>query len=669
MRQHASLCALLLLAGCDGTPVSDAGTDAGTDAGPTFRTECENVNPVHCMLPWPSDFYTEADPSTATGRRIAIPAEAMPQNNRRRPVDPAQLARFDGFSPMPTIMTSYPGQVDAATLNGENDIAATLAATSTTLLIDAETGELVPHWAELDEWMHTDPQRAPLYIRPAVRLREGHRYVVAVHGLRYVGGAAVTPSEYFQALRDGTSLADSDVEARRAHFEDIFSIVTDAGVTRGALIEAWDFTTATGETIWGDLVAIRDDAVGRAGEGLGRIGERGLPCTVVSVREGTDVAENIYRRIEGTVTVPLYLNGPDSGSVMDSRLHRGQGGRPEANGTIEVPFLAQIPMSVATRVREGGDPGRLEVYGHGLFGSRGEIESGWHRNHQNELAVVSVAVDWWGMSSDDLARVTLSLQDFSTFDATPERLHQAVINFLAVARSFRGVCSELAEMQVALEGGSQMPAIDTSAAYYYGNSQGGIMGGVVAGVATDIERFVLGVGGMSYPLMIKRSTNWRTYDALMSIGYPDPLIRDLLLAVSTSLWDMAEPSTYSSHLVHDPLPGTPAKHILMQIGVNDAQVPNLSAELQARTIGIPYLSPAPYTPYALDSTEGPVDSALVIYRIPGADAPLPGTRSPDGDNPAHEGVRRSAAAIQQIDAFWRPDGQIQHTCDGVCDPT
>jgi hypothetical protein len=276
------------------------------------------------------------------------------------------------------------------------------------------------------------------------------------------------------------------------------------------------------------------------------------------------------------------------------------------------------------------------------------------------------------MSFDDLARVTLSLQEFSNFDATPERLHQAVINFLALTRSFRGQCAELPAMQIALPDGTTAPSIDTSAAYYYGNSQGGIMGGVVAGVAVDIERFVLGVGGMSYPLMIKRSTNWATYDAIMRNGYPDAFSRDLLMAMSASLWDMAEPSTYSFHLVNAPLPGTPAKRILMQIGVGDAQVPNLSAELQARTIGIPYLLPAPYTPYGLESVEATadtrVDSALVIYRIPGAEPAPPGTRRPEDDNPAHEGVRRSPAAIRQIDTFWAPDGRIEQTCDGVCDP-
>ncbi len=684
MRALRPTLSFILLFGCGpAAPSADGGADAATadagppDAGPAYPSQCENINPADCLLPWPSSFFMTDDSSTATGRRIDIAMDATPVNARHRHVDPAQLNRFDGFSPDPVIMTAYPGEVDPATLNDENAIDATLDAGSTTLLIDAESGDLVPHFAELDTWPETDPAHAPLYIRPAVRLAEGHRYVVAVKGVQYTDGSAVEASTYFAALRDGTPLEGSDVEDRRAHFEDIFSILDGAGVTRSDVIEAWDFETASGEMLWGDLIAMRDDALGSGTAGdFGRATERGLGCTVTNVHEGADADANIYRWVEGTVTVPLYLNGTDPTSIDESSLHRGSDGTPTANGTAEVPFLAQIPVSLATDVAAGGAPGRLEVYGHGLFGSAGEIQSGWHRDHQNRLKVVSVAVDWWGMSGDDVGRVTTSLLDFSSFYTTGERLQQGVINFMVLARSFKGVCSELPEMQVDLDDGSgTAPAIDTSAAYYYGNSQGGIMGGVVAGVAVDIERFALGVGGMSYPLLIKRSGDWRTFDALMSSGYRDPFIRNLLLSTSSNLWDVAEPATYAPHLIHDPLPNTPAKHILLQIGIGDSQVPNVGSALEARTIGMPYVTPSPWDPWGLDSTTAPpadgstLDSALVIYHIPGADMLPAGTRDPSADSPAHEGVRRSTAAMDQIDAFWHPDGQITQTCDGICDPT
>ena len=106
----------------------------------------------------------------------------------------------------------------------------------------------------------------------------------------------------------------------------------------------------------------------------------------------------------------------------------------------------------------------------------------------------------------------------------------------------------------------------------------------------------------------------------------------------------------------------------MQVGVGDAQVPPLAAAIAARTAGIPLLSPSPSEHWDLDPTDGPLDSALVIYQIPGVEPAPPGTRSPGGDNDAHEGVRRSAAAQAQIRRFSAPGGRVEQTCDGICDP-
>lgn len=659
LHRRIALLASLLLIACDGgtpPPLDGGGTDAGTDAVP-YRAECENIAEAHCLMPWPSDRWR-------VDGRLAIDPAATPVNAFDEPMDPAAFARFDGFSPATSIVTAFPGVIDATLLHGEDAIAATLEAGSTTVIVDAESGALVAHFAELDAWPETDPARAPLYLRPAARLAEGRRYVVGIRGLRTADGAPVAPSAYFRSLRDGGDAPGTDVAARRARFDtDVFPVLEAAGIPRAELIAAWDFTTATGETIWGDLISMRDDA-------LAAVGDRGLGCTVTRVVDAdvdADVPEHVWRQIYGTVTVPLFSNGTGS-LTADARLRRGPDGRPVQNGTAEVLFIAQIPLSVRDAVQSGMPPARIELYGHGLFGSRAEITYGWHREHQQRLGVVSIGVDWWGMSDDDLERITGTLTNFSDFDATGERLQQSVINALVLGRSFRGVCAELPEMQVPMAAGGTMPSVDPSQLYYYGNSQGGIMGGVLAGVATDIDRFALGVGGMSYPLLIKRSTAWIQYGAVMAVGYPDPLERDLIMVMSASLWDLAEPTTYSPHWVRDPLPGTPPHRVLMQIGIGDALVSNVASYMVARTAGIPVITPSPVMPYGLEAATAPADSGVVIWEIPGVSPSVPGTRSPGVDNDTHEAVRRTDSARDQIDAFFAPDGVIEQRCEGPCDP-
>ena len=62
-----------------------------------------------CMLPFPDDFYTVADPSTATGRRIDFDAAAMPANGAGTPIAPGPYNLNDGFSPGQSIVLKVPG--------------------------------------------------------------------------------------------------------------------------------------------------------------------------------------------------------------------------------------------------------------------------------------------------------------------------------------------------------------------------------------------------------------------------------------------------------------------------------------------------------------------------------------------------------------------------------
>lgn len=680
--------------------VDDAGTDAASEPDAfvpdPFPAECENLNPLHCLAPWPSSRYLVEDATTRTGYRIDIPQAAVPPNRRGIKADPTQWNILDGFSPATSMMTVFRGPLDTSTLADERHIEDSLLPGSSTIVLEIpETGDPVriAHYAEVDTWPQVDQALLPFYVRPASRLRPRTRYVVAIRGLETAAGAPLEPSPYFRALRDDMPLAEAeDLESRRAHFEELFMILEGAGVARASLIEAWDFRTASDELITEDLVTIRDEAI-RQNDQPGN-----CRITVTEVQEAP--ATNVYRRLYGTIRVPLFINGTEPGgstvaSVDLARIHRDAMGRPTQNDEIpfaEVPFIATIPASVQARVAGGGAPARLLTYGHGLFGSRDEIESGWFRDTVEELEMVGIAVDWWGMSSDDVVRVTRALSEFSTFSATPERLDQGLTNFVILTHSFINAGLDRCEivgtatvpepLHIAPNaGGDPVLSYDPAQRYYYGNSQGGIMGLALAGISTDIVRFVSGVGGMGYGTMIPRSTNWQVYGTIMENSYRRQVDRALLMTMAQSQWDFGEPAGFAQFIQGETLPcslgdtycpggRTPEHHVLMMIGQDDAQVANITADTAARTMGIPLLLPSPYMPYGLESTMGGagVLDALAIFAIPGTPVLPLGTRDPIMDNPAHEGVRRSAAGHRMMDGFWQPDGVITQTCEGVCDP-
>src|SRR5690606_34742280 len=125
-----------------------------------------------------------------------------------------------------------------------------LGPNSPTVIINAETGERVPHWAELD-MSHDEDDRRAFMLVPAVRFDPNTRYIVAIRNVVDQNGQSLPANQAFAALRDGTPSDEGSIEARRPLYVDIFARLTEAGVAREDLQLAWDFTTASTENITG----------------------------------------------------------------------------------------------------------------------------------------------------------------------------------------------------------------------------------------------------------------------------------------------------------------------------------------------------------------------------------------------------------------------------------
>ena len=129
---------------------------------------CNPLDHAACLLPFPNDSFTVADPTTATGRRISISPLAMPRNVLNKPIDPTELNRNDGWSPGTPILTSVAGlDVRRTGLATLTDPAASLRPDAPAVLLDAKTGQRWPYTAELDA-NPTDGEQPLLIIRPVV---------------------------------------------------------------------------------------------------------------------------------------------------------------------------------------------------------------------------------------------------------------------------------------------------------------------------------------------------------------------------------------------------------------------------------------------------------------------------------------------------------------------
>ncbi len=645
--------ALLACPGPKTTPPDGGAPDAGPPLdGPAIlgKLSCDPLVPTACGYPFPSNVYLEDDATKPSGKRVAFGDSTLPRYFRTTNMSPTWYHDRDGFSPGQAPMTHLPGATLAgcATLH---TIAESLAATSPTVIIEAATGARVPHWAELDMSGVDDAERA-FMLRPAVRLKDATRYIVALRNVKDAAGAPLPPTPVFKALRDGTASDDPSVEPRRALYADIFAKLEAAGVARGDLQVAWDYSTASKENTTGWLLAMRDDA-------LGLVGAQGPEYTITAVTENPN--QYIRRRIEGTFRAPLYLDKPGPGAKLNL-----VGGVPKQNGWADFTFLVQIPNSVANDTV--GAP--ILQQGHGLLGSKDEGRNGYFARLADHKKYVTVAVDFIGMAEDDTVPITGWVTgDVGQFHLSVDRQHQGMVNSLLAMRLMKG--RFVNEAQVQFNGHS---AIDPASAFYRGDSQGGIFGVTYMALSTDVTRGYLGEPGMPYNLLLNRSRDFTDFFVILQTTYRNALDLQLAMGCLQLMWDRTEPVGYAPYVTPaaaaDRLPNTPQHQVLIVAAIGDYQVTPLGAHQIARSVGAKHLRPTHRAVFGLEEADGPwAGSAYYEYDyglppVPDTNVPPTGPGFPDTGDP-HDKVRITEATFNSTDAFFR-QGTASTFCAGAC---
>ncbi|MBN8865992.1 MAG: hypothetical protein J0H98_00405 [Solirubrobacterales bacterium] len=622
---------------------------------------CDFLDSTVCLQPWPNDYYTKEDSSTQTGRRLDIDPQATPMNIENVHISVEDINRGDGFSPGNLISLKVPGlDTPQAFENnhfvGLDDLHAYDDPDQRVLLIDAETGERQPIWAEIDSnptavdpvedvsdgGIDANPSNTKpvnLLVRPAKNLEWGHRYIVAFRDLVDANGKKIQSPLGFRVYRDRLKTRQSVVEKRRGHMNELIGDLTGkAGVDRASLYMAWDFTVASQQSVTGRALEIRDDAFARLNDNnlANRVIEGDSPqvdVTYVCDRydnpdEDNPTTEgckggpnkpspdkrpsvpgsNVIRIVDGFIrNVPCYLNqdGCPPGAVFD---HKADGSLDIHTGyKMDVPFRCIVPQSV----QPGGEgtaviPGQAGIYGHGLLGSLEEVTASGATNLGNAAGSVWCGANWDGFSSSDFVQILDALGDMSHFPKMADRMQQGFVNFMMLQRAMVHEDGFAAQSAFQLDpdgAGGQDPVsvIDVSdfpntRGAYYGISQGGIMGGALMALSPDSDYGVLGVPGMNYSTLLRRSVDSDRYFKNPNFGlymnYPDEHERPVLLSLVQLLWDRGEANGYANNMTVNPLPDTPEHRVLLEVAYGDHQVTNYAAEVEARTIGAAVYSPA-----------------------------------------------------------------------------
>ena len=629
--------------------------DNGSDSNQTtisvpHTDDCDNTNPHHCLLPFPSSAFLVEDSTTVTGYRLNIEGSAIPDSGSAVSEAFPILNYKDGNSPSSQIFTTFERTPDVSGLASQYGIPQSLDADHGTVLLDMDSGEILPHWIEVSA--RTQEGEPPLvHIRSIRGLEHNTQYAVAFRDLKDLSGSEINPSVAFESLRDGTITDSPDIENRRGGYEVMFDSLDAVGFERGSLQSAWWFHTASTESITGDLITMRDDASARLGPG-------GIGCNVSSVDDNYWNDDTAFRRIKGTITTPHYVESIYPPTLM----RRASDGTPQFTFNGEVVFTLSIPQSAA----DSGTPVPLVVLGHGFLGN-GEGMVSSFRGWANEHGYATIGTDFKGWSSDgDFDAITFGLMNVNYLQHQAERLQQSIINHLAMIRTIKGVCSDLPEFYN--EGAN---LVDSSGDLnYLGVSLGGIRGPSMLSLIPEIKRGVLFVAGSSFSFIAERSTQYTQFELLFGndLAYPSTNDRSILLALMQSMWDSTEAETYLAFREGGLNGQLHSYDMLYIVSINDAQVTILSANRAARTSGIPALDNSTYHPYGIEVSQAPIDGSGIVYFDGGfPEVPSGNIQGPmEYHSLAHNQVLGQDSAVTLANEYLLT-GIIADTCSGKCD--
>lgn len=513
---------------------------------------CDPIDPAGCMLPYPNDWFTKYDPSSATSRRLDLNPLAMPRNIAGRSIDPTDYNRSDGFSSGATILTVVPGMTRNRDLGlsalptdvnmAVNNMAVNQAPGLGVMLLDATTGKTWPVWVELDQYTSESSGipagtigsvQQDLMIHPAANLLDGHRYIIALRHLTTDNLSLAQPNPTFESFVKAFSGSRAP-DPRAAHMNRVFEDLQEAGWTVSGdpseLYLAWDFTTASTQNVTGRMLAIRDDAFRQLGESKAAVDagqdSGAAPSFAVSSVSNFSLSQNpnVAREIVGTFAVPCYIaptcsppvkckdlvsaspfdDCPSPGSFYYADPTDPDGDPSQVPGQT---YQAAFTCIVGRNAYQAHQLLRPVDYGHGLFGSHSEVTASPQEEMANREGMMYCATDWFGWANTDIPNAILAISDLSNFKVLADRGQQGELDFLYLQRLLINPKGFASNSAFQYSPGKSFINLNDGV-YYDGNSQGGIFGGTVCAVSIDVQRCALGVNGIDYSTLLPRSVDY-----------------------------------------------------------------------------------------------------------------------------------------------------------------
>lgn len=633
---------------------------------------CTDLIPEACLFPFPSMAHLRADPQSPTGWRVHLQADAIPYPEKVVGHRARFLARFnaaDGFSIATPLLALFPSaRVDERTLPHVTDLAASITPQSSVQVLDRESGERVPVWAEMDNRAiladgSLDHARRTMIIRPQAALRWGHRYAVVItDGVKDESGNPLPRPAAMQALIDQKPTGSVRLEAQRADFEALLAFLASHEVPRGRVVLAWEFVTMSRDFAEAPLRSVLEAARKAASKTF----QYRYQCHAANPDDRARLAcakepglhPTVWRRLEGTFEVPSFLDSEGFIQWSDDS--------PVVQGVEQAQFVAMLPASVAAR---GAGTVPIVQVGHGLVSHVAHYlmvskDSNGTMQTIDTIGAFAIGTQLRGLSTADLADLLNVIADFDTMFLVHDRLLQGLANQSLVV-SF--VNSTLAH-DPALEAAGGGSLIGPSHAGYFGISLGGMAGAAFMATSPEVKTGVFHVGSAMFSALLQHSSEFLPFQQVLDALYADPVTQQTMLAFLQRGLDPIDPINWRERLLDEPLTPLGRKNVLWQVSYNDTNAPDFGVYALLRSTSVPLVTPSTHEVFGVTATlaapSPPGSSGMVIFDA-GKEAP---TYSNFGvkDNGAHHALRCLPEVWAQVADFLAPgrEGTIILHCGG-----
>ncbi len=596
----------LIAAGCAGTTETNTGMDAGHlplggDAGVDSAAivpvadraqgvraprsaACDPTDSTLCLLPWPSDVYTVADGTTATGLRLALhPSSVAPGD------DVTGINLANGFSRATPLMTAFPHPLDPSSL-GDGITGALRVVVSEP---GTDFGTLVPMRLTVTAAGEDSPAVEGYPRRPFDAASE--HVAVVMDSLHTTDGSVIAPDSSARiALGLEAPVTPAD-EALRAYHAPTRAALTHARIDPNHVLRVWTFTTRSADDASSTLTHMRTAEISAVAAGS-------VSVTITSVQIPTS----------GTVAAIVLgtMHGLPNFVGSNGTITRAADGTPMA--AVGAPHDALFRVAIPRGT--GNYP--VLMYGHG---TGGDVTDSSFDDVITAAGLAKVSMQFRGWTGADLPNTFGALTHMlAGVDQSTSLLEQSLADGMASLAAM-GTTEAMGHSPIAdaiaapTLMDSTNPAAgrrpDATRVVWAGGSLGGTLGFVFSCAEPHIQAGVLNVPGAAWTHFVTGSTLFVVARLALRVTYTDDLQMWLAVAESQGNWDGVDGVAWFPHA------GT--RPFLLQESMGDPVLPNIGNEFAAAALGAiqvgAVLNPVWGAPHA-DAVTG--HTALTQYRVP-----------------------------------------------------